>query len=406
MKYRHQTGGLIRSVLIFALAALPAALSDATEGTYLHGHGPIQRSRTGAGVASPRDASWMILNPAGLVELERRVDIGLDIALSDVTLDPGGLIGNPFTGEMTDSQYFFIPSLGMVWPTERGVAGVGLYVPSGIGDDFPHSRNILSQLFHGNADRRLEFQQFRLVWAYGRKFDNGWALGFGVNVSVSRARSDSLTLDLTPTDGDNEWDYALGAGFNLGVYKKWDRFAFGASYQSRQWSERFHDYEDLLRYPLDLPHIIQVGVAYDVTPKLELVLDYKFIHWTSSKLAGKLPTEGGFGWQDQHIVKFGLEWRINNAWTFRAGYSHGNSPLVEEHVFINGLPSTSVIERHLGFGVSYAFGEHSEVHLTFVRAFDRELTGKPGGDILSWLGAGTKAGLGHDGVTLGYTYRF
>lgn len=388
------------------LLVLLSSQAVATEGTFIHGHGPIQGSLTGAGVASPRDASWMILNPAGIVSLERRIDIGLDTVLSDVTLNPDGILGNRFTGEMTDSQFFFIPSVGAVWPMDKGAVGLGVYVPSGIGDDFPHSRNIISRIFDGNGDRRLVYQHVRLVLAYGRKFQNGWAAGIAVNGSLSRLRTDSLTLGLTCTQGDNEWDDALGSGFTLGAYRKWEKWAFGASYQSRQWSQRFDEYDDLLRWSLDLPEVVQLGVAYNITPSFKLVGDYKFIHWTSVKMAGEQTLDGGFGWNDQHIFKLGFEWGVANKWVVRGGFSTGNPPVDEEHLFINGLTSAGIPKQHVGLGVSYAVNDRSNLHVTYVRALENSLTASRHGDLLSLLTAGTEAGLSHDGIAIGYTYKF
>jgi long-chain fatty acid transport protein len=391
--------------LTIAIWALAAA-AFATEGAFVSAHGPVQRSRAGAGVASPRDASWMILNPASLVELDRRIDFGLDTVLSDVRIKPKGLIGNTIAGEMNDSQYFFIPSAGLVWPTEHGAVGVGFYVPSGIGDDFPRSRTNISYIPRGNADRRLEFQHMRLVLTYAHQFDNGWAVGCGINGSLSRLRSDSFTLNLAPARADNEWDRAFGAGFVLGVYKRWDRWAFGASYQSRQWSERFDAYPDLLKWSLDLPPIYQVGVAYQLTPSFEVVADCRYIDCRDVKQVGVPPLDGGFGWQNMLIWKLGCEWEVNPRWTLRAGVSHGDAPVVAEHLFYNALTSAGTIKDHVAFGVSYDLTESSELHITYVRALRNSITGSRTGNLLALVSGGMEAGAGHDGITVGYSFKF
>ena len=339
--------------------------------------------------------------------MDRRFDIGLDSVLSDVRLKPKGPLGNTIAGEMTDHQYFFIPSAGLVWPTEHGAIGVGFYVPSGIGDDFPRSRTNISYWLSGNADRRLEFQHMRLVLAYGHQFDNGWAIGFGINGSLSRLRSDSFTLTtLAPARADNEWDEALGAGFTLGVYKKWDRWAFGASYQSRQWTERFDDYRDLLKWSLDLPPIYQIGVAYQVTPAFEVVADCRYIDCSDVQQVAVHPLGGGFGWENMLIFKLGCEWEVNPRWTLRAGASHGNAPVVEEHLFYNALTSAGTIEDHVSLGLSYKLTESSELHLTYVRALRNSIESPRTGNLLALIGGGMEAGAGHDGITVGYTFKF
>ena len=399
-----------RDGVAFVMVAVAAVLAvspwaGATEGAYLHGMGPLQRGRAGAGVASPRDASWMMLNPGSIVELERRVDVGLDVALSHVDLAPAGIIGNGLAGPMTDHQFFTMPFLGAIWPRGSGAWGLGVYVPSGVAVDFPQSRNVLARLF-GNTDRRLDFHQVRLVVAHGHAWPSGWAIGIGVNASLSRLRSDGFTRGLAATRGANEWDHALGAGFCLGAYRRGERWALGAAYQSRQWSERMDKYADLLRWSLDLPQVVQVGLAYDITPSVEVVADYKFIDWSGVPVTGERPLAGGFGWRDQHIVKLGIEWTVNRRWALRAGVSHGNATIRADDAFMNGLTSAGVIEDHFTGGVSYALGERSALHVAYVHAARNTLKTTGRGDVYSVLGAGTRIDAGHDGLTLGYSLMF
>ena len=67
---------------------------------------------------------------------------------------------------------------------EAGAIGGGVFIPSGSGAEYPHSRNIFSRLFQGNQDRRLAYQHIRGVVAYAHEFNNGWALGLGLPLSL------------------------------------------------------------------------------------------------------------------------------------------------------------------------------------------------------------------------------
>src|SRR5690606_12666317 len=144
--------------------------------------------------------------------------------------------------------------------------------------DFDQSRSTLGRL--RNADRRSALEVAMVPFAYAHRFDNGWAVGAAFLGEVGRIRSDSLTLRLRPTRGDYEWDWTLGYGWQIGVYKQWERWGFGASYRSRQDLEAFEKYKDLTRFSIDLPPQFQAGVAYRIRPELELLADYKYIGWT------------------------------------------------------------------------------------------------------------------------------
>lgn len=391
--------------LLGALFCLLSWTASANEGAFLLGNDALQLGRAGSGIASPRSAYWSYLNPASMVDLEKRLDINLYSVFTDIGMEPSGLIGNGLDGYLHSRDIFNIISGGIIWPLETGVLGGGLYIPSGTGADYERSRNLISRFFQGNSDRKLMCQHARLVLAYGYEFDNGWALGVGLHASVSRFKSDHLTLSLRPTEGDFDWDEALGAGFNIGVYKHWDKWSFGATYTSRHWTQAYDEYEDLLKYTMDMPHIVQAGVAYKVTPKLELTADIKYLWWSEVKQFGAEVLDGGFGWTNQVGIKLGIEYKVSDRWTLMGGFAHGNTPIDEEHAFIAGLVPVTV-EDHITAGVTYAFDEHSEVHFVAIYGVPNTVTDSGGGDLFSKLGKGTEVMCNGTSFVLGYTYKF
>jgi long-chain fatty acid transport protein len=377
----------------------------ANEGVFLLGYDTVMLQRGNSGVASPRNASWMFLNPASIIDLERRLDLNIYTVLTDVSLNPGGLIGNFLVDELNSESPFYVPSGGVVLPTDYGTFALGLYVPSGSGVDYGDSRNILARLVLGNTDRRLEYQHIRLIGAYAREVWNGWTVGAALHGSVSRIKTDHLTLSLRPTSGGNEWDEVLGAGFGLGLYKNWDKWAVGLGYISRHWVQHFEEYEDLLAYPVDLPHIIQAGFAYRPIESLELNLDYKFLDWADVNSFGTAVVDGGFDWDSQHGWKGGIEWQADEKFTFRAGYSYANTPIDRDHVFVSTLVPVNT-EDHFTIGFTYAATEQHEISFTYLHAFEKELTDSGRGDPFSLLAGGTKVTTQADSFSLGYSYKW
>ena len=392
-------------MVLFVLCAVGAW---ASEGVFLLGSDALQLSRASSGVASPRSAYWSYMNPASMVDLERRFDFNLYSVFTDIDLQPKGLIGNRLDGPLESNKEAFIASSGFIMPLSVGTLGGGLFVPSGSGVDYPHSRNWISRIFEGNTDRRLDYQHMRGILSYAYELDNGWALGISLQGSVNRFRSDHITLAFQPTSGDMDWGTAYGAGFGLGIYKRWDKFAFGAGYSSRHWVQVQDKYTDLMKSTLDTPQVLQVGVAYTIHPKVEVTLDYKWLNWESIPQYGSPMLDGGgFNWRNQNGVKFGVEWKALEKWTFSGGFSYSNTPISDDHVLLSGLVPVTV-EQHYTAGVTHMFNEHHEVHVVGIYAPRHTITDTGGGtlDCFSWFGKGSTLSSGAMSVIFGYTYKW
>ncbi len=386
------------------LAVVVSGVSYASEGVLLMGDDAIREAQAGAGVASPQDASWILFNPAGIVDLDRRMDFGMTMVYARATLHTRGLATVPFMDEMTDDLVRGLPSFQAVWPCGNDVFGLAFNVPAGAMIHFSKSRTWVG-LLESNTDRNLDFMQPRLTLAYAHKFDSEWAVGFTANGGLSLARTDQMTGYLLPTRGENGWDHAFNTGLSAGVYRAWDRLSLGAAYTSRQWSQVLGNYRDISPYTVDLPATVQAGVAFRIVPKLELNVDYRFINWSNIKFFHNLNTENGLGWHDQNGIMCGLAWEATPKWTFRAGYSHVSSAMSDAHVMGSGLVP-NVVQDHIGLGFSHVLSERSELHVTYGHWFHRDQQESGKGDIYSHLGKGTSMGLTADWITVGYTRKF
>ncbi|MBW7863219.1 MAG: hypothetical protein GX580_02455 [Candidatus Hydrogenedens sp.] len=399
-------GRVVRTMAAAVAASMCALSAHATDGHQLIGIGAVQKGTGGAGVASAKDSTWVLLNPGAITDLERRFDFSFETFMPYRTLEPHGLFANSFAGKMSDDSIFFIPSMGAIFPTDKGTLGLGLFAMNGMGVDYRASRTILPRLFGHNFDRRTEYGAMKLSGAYAYEFDNGWSLGLALNLNYARFKSDMLTLNFWETQGGNRWDDAFGGGLTLGVQKDWERWRVGAAYSTPQWMDTMGKYkDDLLPLPLDLPQMLQAGAGFDITEDVELVLDYKFIDWSGVTQIGKAPITGGFGWKDQHAVKAGVTWDINDKWTVRAGLSHAESPIDEEVVFANAL-FPAIVETHATAGFSYAVTENTELHFAWKHAFGNTLTDSGRGDLFSVLGRGTEIHLEENSFTVQYSYKF
>ena len=382
----------IASSVVFLCIMCLALTVRATDGHQLAGLGAIQLGTGGAGVASAKDSTWLLLNPAGIVDLERRFDFSFELFAPTRSIDPDGPLflplSNRWASEMTDNSVFYIPAMGAVFPYQDGAFGVGLFAVNGMGVDYEASRTIIPRVFGRNFDRRTEYGVAKLSLGYGHDFGNGWSIGATASLVHTQFATDMLTLNFWETAGSNGKDYSLGGGITLGVQRKWDSLSIGASYSTPHWISKLNKYKDLLSDPFDLPQMAQVGLAYDITSKLEWVLDYKFIDWSGVRQIGKEPILGGLGWVDQHVVKSGLTWQVHPRWSVRVGTSYGNSPIQEDVVFANAL-FPAIVEAHAMLGFTYKISEYADLHFAYEHAFGNSLMDSGRGDLFSVAGKGT-----------------
>ena len=390
---------------VFTVYAFSAVVF-AADGNELIGVGAVQQGTLGAGVAYPQDSTWSLLNPAGMVELGKQLDISLEFLDIHRGYRPRGLpiVVNTSAVKLTDGSGVWIPSFGMIWPlSEKSVFGFGNFGVQGNAADFSKPRVTLA--IPMNGDRRSQLEIARMPLSYAYRFDNGWAVGGSVLAVASRFRTDNLTLRLRPTEGDNEWDYAFGVGLQLSMYKRWEHIGIGATWRSRQAMEQYKRYEDLIKWNLDLPQTLQAGIAIHPTKKLHILADYKWQDWSAIKQMSEKTIDGGLGWEDQHIFKLGVVYDLNPAWTLRAGLSHGNSPIPDDSIFSNAT-TPALAENHASIGFTHRLTERSEVHFSWAHSFAEERTESGRGDLFSFLGKGTRASFQEDGVTVQYTFKF
>jgi long-chain fatty acid transport protein len=187
---------------------------------------------------------------------------------------------------------------------------------------------------------------------------------------------------------NNGRDSSTGLGVRLGYLGRLtDQLSVGASYSPKINMSRFKKYEGLFaeKGDFDIPANYTLGMAFQVTPAVQVALDYQRIEYGDVKaiannntqvLGVKLgTTEGaGFGWSDINIIKLGVQWQANDAWTLRAGYNKGDNPVNADNVTFNIL-APGVIEEHLTLGATMKLDAASEISASYMHALANSVTG-------------------------------
>jgi long-chain fatty acid transport protein len=184
---------------------------------------------------------------------------------------------------------------------------------------------------------------------------------------------------------NNGKDSSSGLGVRFGYLGKLtDQLSLGASYSPKINMSRFKKYEGLFaeQGDFDIPANYTLGMAFQVSPALQLALDYQRIEYgdvrsiaNPAAMALMGGNDGpGFGWSDINVVKLGVQWQANDTLTIRAGYNKGDNPINNQNVSLNIL-APGVIEEHLTLGATMKLDAQSEISASYVHAFSNEVTG-------------------------------
>lgn len=332
-------------------------------------------------------------NPAGLTQITS-MTVAVGAAFMDPTLKAKGYtvekdhstIMGPTSYE-DESDLLVVPHLGYAMPLGSKFAfGIAMYAPYGLHLKWDDTNDAES---NPGAFNSYESWYTRAVVTptVAYKFNDKFSFGFGVSIGKSESGTYSNSYDLYKKgitgaiEGDLEDE--LNYSWNVGVlYKHNERLSFGLTYRSKADAE-FEgdlklkldedeqklinkslsaamglDYEfvkqdnnfksDISLDDVDHPEQIQFGVKYSPTPKVNIVADLVWTQWSivdtqsviikdkyfQALLAHKLK-DGNKEvyqrrWQDTRQVKVGLEYLINDMFTFRCGYFYDPSPIPDD----------------------------------------------------------------------------
>lgn len=193
--------------------------------------------------------------------------------------------------------------------------------------------------------------------------------------------------------------------------------SWGVTYSSRVYSGDFDRYRGLFAGNglFDIPQSVATGLGWQARPDLRFGIDYKWIDYSSIPPVGNAvgnpgllgqSSGPGFAWRSISVIKLGADWQLNPNWTFRAGYSFNENPVIAEAVTFNIL-APGVIQHHLTAGITFSTGHH-ELSLAYMHGFFNSVTGPSRFAALGLAPAGTQEeiSMAQDSVGLAYSFKF
>ena len=411
------------TALIVCLFA-PAAY--ATNGYMSHGYGITSKGMAGAGMALLQDTLSVYNNPAGLTRLGRRYDAELELfspkreykANNDFAPPPVPSV--PPGHEESSNDYFLIPGFGINRPIDNNsTIGIALTGQGGMNTEYhtatfvnfaapPGSPTNPSGEFTATAPTGVDLAQMALGFTYAREL--GAVAGLGITrqsigltpiIAAQRFKARGLqpfrALSVSPDKvTNNGYDYSWGGGVRIGWLGSMlnDQLNVGVSYQSKLWMTDFDDYEGLFANggEFDVPAVLNVGLAFLITPELTLVTDFKRIFYDDidalsntndidfseiianpdTRLGG---SQGlGFGWDDINVYSVGLQYQASEKLTLRTGFSAADEPWKNVNTLFNVL-APATVKKHASLGASYNINNQSRINFAYTHAFKNTIEG-------------------------------
>ncbi|MHB8717063.1 MAG: OmpP1/FadL family transporter, partial [Sulfuricaulis sp.] len=188
---------------------------------------------------------------------------------------------------------------------------------------------------------------------------------------------------------NNGFDSTTGLGVRLGaLYDINQDVSVGLAYQSKI-KGQFDKYKGLFagQGEFDIPSTYTAGIAWKVSPVVQVAFDYEKIKYTDSSsvsnpiqnftVNGKLfgtDAGPGFGWKDINVYKLGVQYVANDDWTLRAGLNHGDNPIPSDQTAVNIL-APGIVTDHLNLGFTKTLDKSSDINFAFFHAFKKTESG-------------------------------
>jgi long-chain fatty acid transport protein len=379
---------------IVAICAAPG-IATATNGYFSHGYGMKAKGMGGAATALTADTFGGANNPASMVWVGDRLDVGVELFSPRRSASRTGSLGGASDGAADSERDLFpIPEFGYNQMLTRDLSlGVSVFGHGGLNTQYPASSSGCSNLLCGTTRLGVDLMQVVVAPTLSYRLSPHHSLGVAPLIAYQRFRAEGLQAfansvsSSSPGDVTNRgYDDSFGVGVRFGwMVKVTESMTVGAAYATRINMSRFEKYKGLFaeQGDFDIPENYNVGFAYRVTTRLLLAADYQRINYSAvpavgnpSNNPGQLGTTNGrgFGWADINVWKVGVEYMPDDRWTLRGGYNHGDNPIQGRDVTIN-IVAPGVVTDHLTAGVTYTTATGGALTLMYMHAFEKSVAG-------------------------------
>ncbi|HUW25709.1 MAG TPA: outer membrane protein transport protein [Gallionella sp.] len=393
-------------VSIFAAGILASPLANATNGYFSHGYGMKAKGMGGAATAMAIDAMGGANNPASMVWVGDRLDVGIDWFSPKRGASRTGSFAD-FTEESTNDN-FFVPEFGynhMMSPVMS--LGVTVYGNGGMNTSYTQANSVAGPGGCGATPTNplcipsklgMNLEQLIVAPTLAYKLNETNSIGispligyqrFGANGLGAFAPISSDPANLT----DNGYDSSTGWGIRFGWQGKMsDSVTLGAAYSTKMKMGKFDKYRGLFAEQggFDIPENFNLGIALKATDSTTIAADYQRINYGDIPSVANPSTQPGcpgtgclggstgigFGWSNVNVFKIGVMHQYNDYLTVSAGFDHSDNPIQARDTTFN-IIAPGVVQDHLTAGITYAVDRASEINVSYMHAMKNKTTGVP-----------------------------
>jgi len=411
-------------VSLLAAGVMASPLAHATDGYFSHGYGMKAKGMGGAGIALPQDSLAAATNPAGMVMVGDRIDLGLDIFKpTRGTEIVGNGAGADGTYDGNGKSNFFIPEFGynkMINPDMS--LGVSVYGNGGMNTQY--NQNPFAA-FGSSGNAGINLEQLFIAPTWAMKLNASNSIGVALNLVRQTFSATGLAafapISSDPTKlTDNGTDSSTGVGLRLGwTGELTSMVTMGATYQPKTKMSKFSKYAGLFAEQggFDIPASYGIGIAVKAMPETTIAVDLQKIAYSGvPSVANNLyfPPAGasqmlggdngsGFGWTDVTVFKLGVSQVISDMLTVRAGYNHSSQPIQASQTFFNIL-APGVVQDHLTLGATWNVSKQNELTVAYMHAFEKSVNGS--GSIPAAFGGGeANIHMHEDSLGVAYSWK-
>lgn len=376
----------MKNKFLYLTTAILLTLSvslEATHGYFRHGIGTKSSGMGGVATAYPQDSIIAAVNPAGMYWVGARVDAEI------MFFSPIREYSYNADRVKSGRELFFVPSFGYNQRCNDCLTlGITAYGNGGMNTRYGRSNPAF-----GQGKMGIDYGQLiiapTLSYRFAKCHTVGASILFGVQAIKLYGLENFSAFSSDPNHVSNHgYNFSEGIGARVGwmgmIYPKlW----VGAAAATKVYMTKFRMYQGLLadKGKLHIPENLSLGIRYELTPCINVGFDWQHIFYSRVKpLAnpiqnigpGNLGTPGGaaFGWQDISVYKVGIDYKWNNCFTFRTGFSTGKVPYAEDQMDPN-IIAPAVTKHHMTFGATYRLDNCRELDLAYAYVFENSQTG-------------------------------
>jgi len=342
-------------------------------GTPVHGAKAAGMGTAFVGLAD--DPSAITHNPAGLTQLK-----GTNIYGGVTAVIPSTEYISP-SGASEDTNFRVFPPphfyISSDFNMENVVLGLGIFSPFGIGGRYWSEQGLTRYVSTESTITTLAINP-TLAWRVTPKLSVGLGVYYLHSFNTSEKMLDQSML------GAPDGKFSLNAdgggwGYNLGIlWAPIEKLHFGFAYRSKVSVDQKGDaelgniapalqplfggshFKTDVETSVTFPEIVSFGVAYKPITRLTLAFDVEWVRWSRFKqqiiyLKNEVPAAGfsdiviDLAWNDQWLIKFGLEYYLTENFALRTGYAFAESQ-VPDHTLSPASPDGNAHNFSIGFG--------------------------------------------------------